>query len=38
MSILDYLLQPEVAIPGVIGGLLTAEEYNRLLPMLAKKP
>lgn len=30
MSILDYLLQPEVAIPGAIGGLLTAEEYNRL--------
>ena len=30
MSLLDYLLQPEVAIPGFLGGLLTAEEYNRL--------
>lgn len=30
MSLLDYILQPEVAIPGFLGGLLTAEEYNRL--------
>ena len=30
MSLLDYLLQPEVAIPGFLGGLLTAEEYSRL--------
>ena len=30
MSLLDYLLQPEVAIPGFLGGLLTKEEYDRL--------
>ena len=30
MSILDYLLQPEVAVPGLLGGLLTKEEYDRL--------
>ena len=30
MSLLDYILQPEVAIPGFLGGLLTAEEYSRL--------
>ena len=30
MNLFDYLFQPEVAIPGFLGGLLTAEEYNRL--------
>ena len=30
MSILDYLLQPEVAVPGFLGGLLTQQEYDRL--------
>lgn len=30
MSILDYLLQPEVAVPGFLGGLLTKQEYDRL--------
>lgn len=30
MSLLDYLLQPEVAVPGFLGGLLAKEEYDRL--------
>ena len=30
MSIFDYLFQPEVAVPGLLGGLLTAEEFSRL--------
>lgn len=30
MSIFNYLFQPEVAVPGLLGGLLTAEEFSRL--------
>ena len=30
MSLLDYLLQPEVAVPRFLGGLLAKEEYDRL--------
>jgi hypothetical protein len=30
MNLFDYLFQPEVAVPGFLGGLLTKQEYDRL--------